>query len=409
MSSTNDEADAAVDAVLAGLPHDDDDGADSSGAATAPETGASNERDDIAGDLPPHADTDDDNPALSMVMREMGDATLVGDEDTSPCTEAEARALLTTLTDTLVTFENTLVTILRRKAWAALGYDSPAACVMGELGPTKDPDASGGVRFSRGHAYRMARLAMFLYGLAERVGDEAYSADVTERLLRGLPSGTDHVVMDRVENALASRGEDANSEDVVNEVVTTELQRARDEYKRTGEISPDPDDDRGASQNGSKRGSGNPEWEGLDEVEADDDTWTPDAQHVGDPRRKDLSVGGQDDDDEDTGPVRGSTSTGGGDAGGGERADEQPHEQAHVESGQYLSAYAHDEATAEAVSAAEALRGIIGCMRTLALLSDRLPDVLDYADSDELLDLIEQSQTIEELIAGIGEASTERL
>lgn len=375
MSESQDAADAAVDDVIAGLSTDDGSaatGEPSGGEAEAPDATDVEQRPDA--DLSP---TEDDDVEVPM------------------CTETEARELTKQLQEALETFDNTLSQILRRRAWQALGYASPAAYVKAELGPRSDGNNAS--RYSRSHAFRLARMAMFVYALAEGAGtEEVFSLDIAERPFRRIPASEDEVVLERSVDALRELPDEAYEDGTARDVVGQVMSDAASEYEERGSLRRDSEDEWSA---GSDTDIDPADLDGLDAVNADADGWSPDED---DPKGTPQSVEGD-----------GSGGADGEEDAGGEGDEEaQPstsvHEQGSTDLASLVNAHSLESAPEGALEAAEALRTFLVAFRAIEKVSPQLPELLDYADDDELADLIESLQKIDPLVQETLAAAEER-
>lgn len=278
------------------------------------------------------------------------------------CDEETARGLVKQVQDALEQFDNGIQKIIRLRAWEPLGYASPREFVLAEFGPSDDPDAGG--RVSRVHAYRLARLAMFMYGLSTRLGDEAAALDISERALRSLPSGqggeNDLVVLDRLEQRMAELGHPASKEEA-EQALGDLLSEARSELAEHGSLrtkdddwDEDFDDDRLAS------------------LSIDPDDLAADSTGVPeDPDGFDLN----DLTDAPANPEPDSDST---------RNEEQG-----ASRNDLMEAYGSTETSEEAVENTQRLGELLRGMQAVADVEALLPQIVDYADEQELASLAE--------------------
>lgn len=163
-----------------------------------------------------------DQPGAALEEREpAGDVTL--------CTEDEARQLVTQAREAIVTLDRTMEEIIRRRAWLALGYETPRDFWVKEFGGTTG--------MSRQHVYRTARVLSLLYNLVERLGDDAAALAITERSLRALPSGDDVALIERIADQVDRLGDSVSVADI-QQVVDTELSEARQAAKQKADSEP---------------------------------------------------------------------------------------------------------------------------------------------------------------------------
>lgn len=334
MSTTDTEADAVLDAVLAGAQ----------GTAKTP-------------------------AALEGDIVETGTA-VAADENTQPtCTIDEARAMTDRLRASLAEFDYTLNEALRTRAWKRLGYDTPKDYVLTELGPAKDGDQDG--RVSRAHAYRLARCAVLLYELSRRIGDEAYSIDLTERGLRSIPAKYDGVMLDRMDNAVRAAGD--NLDPVrAQEIVDGEISRARRELDETNELSD-------GSAPTSTAG------EALAGMGVSDDDFTDDL----------TSSTSAPADTPDTGAPT-ETTAWEGDQGSTSRDDMR-------------AAFTVEAASEDAVGAAATLRDLLALFRRAPEFDEHLPQILDSATDTEISDLLDQAEAAAGVIEKLRSAAENAL
>lgn len=190
-------------------------------------------------DLPDGADTAasdpwDDTPVEGTVV-DGTQLAVTPDTNLQPCTREEAEALVEKARGAITTLTDTMWEIIHRQAWVPLGYDSPQQFFVKEFADQN----SGGM--SKVHAYRVARVIGFLYGLYERLGDDAEAVDITERALRAIPRGRDGIndvaLLDSITDAL---GDDYTVADV-QKVVNDQVKAAREKFKPAPADTPDLD------------------------------------------------------------------------------------------------------------------------------------------------------------------------
>lgn len=365
MVSTDDAADAALADVLG--PGD---------AATQEAPGS---LDDV--DLP---DLDASGPSTAIITS-TGDAVAGLDEDEpATCTADEARGMVDEMRVALDQLDRSLSRIMETRAWKALGYSSPAQFVMAELGP--DPEDKDNGRVSKRHAYRLARLAMFLYGLAERLGaQDNYPFELSERMLRSIPTGpggvNDQVLLDRVQQRVDEMTDP--TEDDVQAILDDEITRARSEIQQEGKLSDDPDD---SPTGGSGEGMADDPLAGMnmgDLGEFEDDTH---PEPSGNPSNR---TGGDHSDSAD------------------EATEWEGAGQGSLSRDGVASSYGNDTATEESMTAAATLREMLTMFARLPDMQEHLPGVLEYASVTELDDLIAQTTAAEQVIADIRRHSEE--
>lgn len=137
------------------------------------------------------------------------------------CTEAEARELVARARESIAVLDSTMEEIVRRRVWLALGYPDPRTFWVQEF-----TESSG---LSRTHVYRTARVLSLLYGLVERLGDDAAAVAITERSLRAIPANGgagDAALIDAIAGGVEALGDDATAADI-QQVVDGKLAAAR--------------------------------------------------------------------------------------------------------------------------------------------------------------------------------------
>lgn len=358
MASTDDAADAALNAVLGEAAPDD--------AAESTEVILSGSTDG--------ADTGDLIP----------DAFGAGDDDDLPptCTMDQAVQMTDEMRAGLLTFDTALSQAMATRAWKRLGYATPRDFVLTELGPAKAGEVDGKSRVSRAHAYRLARVAVLLYELARRIGEEAYSLELTERAIRAIPAKYDGQMLDRMEDAFASKGGDLNAEDA-KDVVDGVITDARKELHDTGALS-------------------SPGQEPVAHASAGDELARLGMDDVG-PFRSDDHAPNLDDGDSPT-----ASDTGSADDGTGSH-EQWAGTQSSSDRDGMREAFTVESASDDALTEATALRELLTWFGKVPELSEKLPGILDSASSDELADLSEQAQQMLDTIAAIRDHAEERL
>lgn len=291
-------------------------------------------------------------------------ATIPAPTEPAPaCSAEEARELVRTARESLVTFETAMSQIVARRAWEPLGYPSPREFVIAEFGPS-DEDSTG--RVTRVHAYRLARLVMFLFGLASRLGDDAIAFDMSERALRSIPAdggANDAIVIDRVEQRL-SEMPDFTTEDAET-VVKEEIARARDEIATHGRLDI-PDDD-------------------LSSITVDPDLFV---------------------DDEVSEPTDEQTTT---------AADDESEERGNdtdvpaVARDAISDAYAPEPATGAALDTARDFTQMLASLAAITEVAPRLPGIVDAATDEELEELVRTATVAVEVCRQIHEAADDLL
>lgn len=294
------------------------------------------------------------------------------------CDEDQARDLVSQVRSALEQFDNAIQAIIRLRAWEPLGYDNPRDFVLAEFGPTDDPDASG--RVSRVHAYRLARLAMFMYGLSTRIGDEAAAVELSERALRSLPSGTggenDLEVLERVESRVADLGHDP-SPDEAQQLLDEELTKARAEIADGGSLG-------GSAADGD-----------------DTDVLDPD-------RLASLGI----DPESLTGDTEPSSAAGDAAttaADGPAPAEHSEPEQQGASRNDLAAAYgAPAEGGGEALEKTQHLAALTRSLQQVAEVEELLPGLIDYADDTEIEALGEMAASTVRVAQSLVEAARER-
>lgn len=151
-----------------------------------------------------------------------------GEGEVADCTADEARALVGKAIAAIMTINETMEAIIRRRAWLALGYDDPRTFWIKEFGPKSENPA-----FSVAQVYRTARVLGLVYEIQQRLGDAEVVVSITERALRSIPAGPEGVndvaLVDAIEAGVAQLGDDFTPEDV-QDVVDKTVQRARQAY-----------------------------------------------------------------------------------------------------------------------------------------------------------------------------------
>lgn len=342
MSNTDTHAgDAAVDAVLS-------------------ETGVADS------DADHSAPVEGDPPAASV------DGVVAATSDAPLCDEETARSLVTQARDALGTFDNAITEIVRLRAWEPLGYASPRDFVLAEFGPTDDPDASG--RVSRVHAYRLARLATFTYGLSTLLsGDEPIDFGISERQLRALTSGrdgeNDEVLMARVK-AHVDELDHKPTKEQVQAIVEEELVKMQGEIREHGHPAPPGDSTGDGSDEGADPADLDPDR--LAELGIDADDLTPDPHSQ--PGEESFDFDDPADDSADN-PAGGS-----GDSGGqGSDWDETGTSRDDLH-----AAYGTQAASEDAVKNTQFLNTLTRALQALVDVEDLLPEFVDYASDEEL-------------------------
>lgn len=364
MTSTNDLADAVLDEVLEEeapadltevVHHDSQGGVEAAGE---------------------HSTTE-----LESVTETVG-GEVVDDSDDSrwehlpPTVSAdEAQQMMDRWRASLAEFDSTTTLIMQTRAWKALGYESPKACVLVELGPDKmetdDPN-----RVSRSHAYRLARVATLIYELAERLGEDAYTVELTERAIRSIPARYDEQIVDRLEAAF----EESNPGDEPNEVVDGVIEDARRELQETGALSA-PGDEPNA---------------GNDEDPADTDLASLGVGDLSFTQDDHPDPGAADSDDEMSQPDDDGPEAWEGDQGSTSRDSVR-------------EAFAVESADDDALTSAVELRELLAGFKEMPRFEPILPGVLDGATDEELADLVEHATAAAAIVTSVREAADARL
>lgn len=328
------------------------------------------------------APVEDDFDALAAATAEDPATALAVDEPThtlEPLCDADtARDLVSQVRQALEQFDNAIQAIIRLRAWEPLGYDNPREFVLAEFGPTDDPDTPG--RVSRVHAYRLARLAMFMYGLSTRLGDEAAALELSERALRSLPSKggeTDLAVLERVEQRVSELGYDPSPEEA-QRLLDEELAKARDEIAEHGHLRGKDDD--GDDDFDEDRLAGL----GIDPDDLIDDPHP--SPEDGD--------GGFDLDDLTEAPV------------GEDQAESNEQGASRNDLAQaYGSPLA---ATGEALEKTQHLASLTRGLQSVAGVEALLPGLIDYADEQEIADLADLAKSTVKVAEALIKAAEER-
>lgn len=321
-------ADSALDAVLDDTP---------TGDAPTAESAVDDRADRDAGQDPDEGRDDlDEAGALDLPAA----SSEVASEDDWLCDADEAREMVDRARAAIDELDASLRQIIQRRAWEPLGYADPKEFVLAELGPS----APGGK--SRAQAYRLARLAMFLYGLAEAFGEDSSLLDISERQLRALPPGAggenDEVLTERVASRIDAL--DEPTEETAREVFDEEYQRAQDEIAKTGRLArsdePAVDDDPG-------------HWDDVTSDEYEEDTFST------------------------------SDITGDGDQEGDEARPEW--ETQSTSRMDYVDAHGAGETASDAtLTYVHALREVMSALAVLTEQSQHLPDIVEYASDEEI-------------------------
>lgn len=200
MASTNDRADAALDEVLSGTPAVDQ---------PTEDTGVS------------EPDTPEPLDAGTIIDPDRSDTAEV-------CTVDEARELVDKARAAIVTVDEVMGEIIRRRAWIAMGYDEPREFWIKEFGPDADHPAYG-----RAQVYRTARVLTVIYAIQQRVGDPDLALSVSEYALRQIPAGkdgiNDEVLVEAIGRAVDDLPEDATGRDV-QDIVNDKIKLAREKH-----------------------------------------------------------------------------------------------------------------------------------------------------------------------------------
>ena len=263
------------------------------------------------------------------------------DEPEAPCTPEYARELTDRAIAAAASFDSAILEIVRVRAWEALGYQDAREYLLAEFRDSK----------SRAQLYRMARLAIFMYGLEQRVGDDALALAITERSLRALPSGNDELVLDDIETRLAD-AEDLTAEltqQIVDDVLAEHAERSRARKDEQAAAQAEPE---GWPGGGDGR-LGRPQEASWDAT-LDPDAYMPDIDALVDdlPGLPDLAPVGLD-----------------------------------------LAANPAASAGGDGFAQAEQYASLVHGLREVAAAASALPDLLDAADREELAELLELAET----------------
>lgn len=337
--------------------------------------------DSEAGDSEAHtpADVDvDAEPGTDVTPA--GEDALVPDEQWL-CSADEARALADRARAAITELDTSLREIVERRAWEPLGYASPKEFVLAELGP----GAPGGK--SRAQAYRLARVAMFFYGLAEAFGEDSTLLDISERSLRAIPPGpngeNDEVLTERVGQRLAALSDP--TEDQAQQVWDEEVTRARDEYQSTGRLSRD-DSEGGWSGGGGGGGNGGGGWDNPQDEQYQDDDF--DLSHI--------TGGSTDSDDEDSEDEDSDDGKPEWETKGTSRLD-------------FVDAYGVGESASNDTHAyLEALGTLMEALAAVAAASQHLPDIVEYATDEQITQAAQMAHTTKDMTDALVQAATDR-
>ena len=332
--------------------------------------------DEVLGETPPPSEVDptgSPNGRSSATDEDStdGDARVVPAETSGDVTEAdwlcsqdEARQMVDRARAAITELDSSLRQIIASRAWEPLGYSDPKEFVLAELGPSTD----GGK--SKAQAYRLARLAMFLYGLAEAFGDESRVLDITERSLRAIPPGpsgeNDEVLTERVTSRMNDL--DDPTEEAAQAVWDEEYERARDEIAETGRLA--RRDEVGDTADEEDQ------WDEVPEVE----DYAEDTFALSD-------VTGSSDRDEDV-PEWETQST-----------SRQDYTDVHG---------VGDKATDETLTYITALRELMDGLSVVVEASKHLPDIVEYATDEEIARAAEMAAATDEMTTAITAAAEER-
>lgn len=160
--------------------------------------------------------------------------------DLPACTRDEAEQLVSRARAAISELDAAMTDIIRRQAWLALGYETPQKFWLTEFGRTDE--RPGG--FSRAHLYRTARVLGVLYGLYERLGDDALAINISERALREIPRNdgdADVELLDAIGNRVEQLGDDYTPDDI-QQAVNEEISAARDRLNNTSPAEMSTDD-----------------------------------------------------------------------------------------------------------------------------------------------------------------------
>lgn len=312
-------------------------------------------------DAPDH----DESAALDFPEATTGEVT----EADWLCSEAEARQMVDRARAAITELDSSLRQIIERRAWEPLGYADPKEFVLAELGPS----AVGGK--SKAQAYRLARLAMFLYGLAEAFGDESVLLDISERSLRAIPPGAsgenDEVLTERVASRIEAL--DDPTEEAATAVWEEEYERARDEIAETGRLArADEGDDHSTA--------GGDQWDEIpDGGEYEDDTFS----------LSDVTGGDSDDDSDDEDVPEWETQS-------TSRLD-------------YSDVHGIGDKPSEAtLTYVEALRELMSALAVVSENNKHLPDIVQYASDEEITTAAELAATTDAMTKALIAEAEER-
>lgn len=283
------------------------------------------------------------------------------------CSEDDARALVDEVKAALAQFDSSMQRIVELRAWEPLGYANPRDFVMSEFGPRPGSDEDH--RVSRQHAYRLARLAMFMYGLSVRLGD-GVAFDLSERALRSLPQGLDGandlVVLDRVQQRweqAQESGEDV-TEESAQQILDEELSKARQQITEHGALDGLVDTDDEA-----------PDDLYDDDLDGDTDDSGPARSGQQPPASSDPFESGLDATD---GPV-------------GESDGDTP-KQASASHLDDEGAFAAPSASADAMEQSQRLNALLRGLQSISEVAEHLPQIVEYASPDEMDRLVAEGQ-----------------
>lgn len=284
--------------------------------------------------------------------------TAVTDPDQWLCTEDEARGMVDRARAAVRELDDSIRAIVERRAWEPLGYDNPRDFVLTELGPNAD----GGK--SRAQAYRLARMAMFLYNLAEAFGEDTPLPDMLERAQRAIPPGpngeNDEVLAERIVDRASEL--DSPSKDEMQSILDEEQQRARQEIEETGRLARK---DETPSDGG--------EWDGAewDDLTGADDEYADDDFSLSDVTPHDAPTGD------------GPTGDGDGDE---EPAEDAPEWETQASSRMdYVDAHGvGDKPSGDALTYVAALRDLMSALSVIEANQQYLPDIVEYASDEEI-------------------------
>ncbi|MFI9507165.1 hypothetical protein [Nocardia sp. NPDC052566] len=164
--------------------------------------------------------------------------------DDGPCTPEEARELLERAATAAVEFEVTMRQILRRKAWAPLGYSGPREMFLAEFKDGGLINQQTGKPYGRAHIYRMANLALFLSEIEDRTGIDAAELGIPEKALRAArANGVDpDQLLEQIEQRVTAATVDALSEpEAVQQIVDDVINHAAGRITTPGHETDGPD------------------------------------------------------------------------------------------------------------------------------------------------------------------------